>query len=64
MKKALFAKFTQHDDLRLKLMKTGNRQIVERSPYDSFWGDGGDGTGENRLGTLLMDLRNNHLKVK
>ena len=57
MRKALLAKFTQHDNLRQKLIKTGERVLVERSPHDSFWGDGGDGSGQNWLGWLLMEIR-------
>ncbi len=57
MRKALFAKFISHPILKKKLLDTGKRELVERSPYDSFWGDGGDGTGENHLGKLLMELR-------
>jgi ribA/ribD-fused uncharacterized protein len=57
MKKALLAKFLQHDDLRKKLKGTGKRLLVERSPYDKFWGDGGDGSGQNWLGRLLMEIR-------
>ena len=57
MYKALLAKFTQHDYLRKLLLETKERKLVERSPYDSYWGDGGDGTGQNRLGELLMELR-------
>ena len=57
MYKALLAKFTQHDYLRKMLLGTGERKLVEHSPYDSYWGDGGDGTGRNRLGELLMRLR-------
>ncbi len=57
MRKALFAKFTLHTFLKNKLLETGKRELVERSPHDSYWGDGGDGTGENHLGRLLMELR-------
>ena len=57
MKKALVAKFTQHDGLRQLLVGTGKRKLVERSPYDTFWGDGGDGSGKNQLGKLLMEVR-------
>ena len=57
MKKALNAKFTQNDDLKDLLLRTGDRELVEHSPYDSFWGDGRDGTGDNWLGKLLMELR-------
>lgn len=57
MYKALQAKFSQHRDLRQQLLKTGDRDLIEHSPHDSYWGDGGDGTGKNRLGELLMRLR-------
>ncbi len=57
MKKALFAKFTSHLFLKKMLLETGKRELVERSPHDSFWGDGGDGTGQNHLGKLLMEVR-------
>ena len=57
MYKALLAKFTQHDDLRKMLLETKERDLIEHSPYDSYWGDGGDGSGKNRLGELLMRLR-------
>ena len=57
MKKALMAKFTQHDDLCQLLINTGKRKLVERSPYDKFWGDGGNGSGKNQLGKLLMEVR-------
>lgn len=30
---------------------------MEHTFNDSYWGDGGDGTGKNRLGVLLMDIR-------
>ena len=57
MRTALIAKFTQNNFLKKKLVDTGSRQLVERSPYDSFWGDGGDGSGLNHLGHLLEELR-------
>ena len=57
MFKALQAKFTQHEDLKRMLLSTKDRRLVEHSPYDSYWGDGGDGSGKNRLGELLMRLR-------
>jgi hypothetical protein len=54
---ALRAKFTQHADLRALLLGTGDAVLVEHSPHDRYWGDGGDGTGRNRLGVLLMQVR-------
>jgi len=57
MRRALRAKFTQHDDLRVLLLETGEAVIVENAPGDLYWGIGRDGTGKNRLGALLMELR-------
>lgn len=57
MRAALYAKFTQHPKLRSLLLATGNAVIVEHTKNDAYWGDGGDGSGKNRLGELLMELR-------
>ena len=57
MKKALLAKFTQHSDLHLMLLDTRNLELVEHTSNDNYWGDGGDGNGQNRLGYLLMSVR-------
>lgn len=57
MYRALVAKFTQHADLRDVLLGTGDAILVEHTVNDSYWGDGGDGSGKNRLGHLLMRLR-------
>ncbi len=57
MRRALYAKFTQHPELRRLLLTTRNAEIVENSPIDRYWGCGKDGTGKNRLGVLLMELR-------
>jgi N-glycosidase YbiA len=57
MWKALCRKFEEHPELRELLLSTGEEEIVEASPYDSFWGEGPHGTGDNRLGQQLMRLR-------
>jgi len=57
MREALYAKFTQHPDLNEKLLATVNAKIVEHTTNDSYWGDGGDGSGRNMLGKLLMETR-------
>lgn len=57
MREALRAKFTQHATLRALLLSTGVRPLVEHTKNDRYWGDGGDGSGRNRLGALLMELR-------
>lgn len=54
---ALKAKFTQHKECRDVLLSTGKSKIVEDSPIDYYWGCGANGKGKNRLGVLLMRLR-------
>ena len=49
MREAVLTKFTQHDDLREILLGTGDALLVEHTENDSYWGDGGDGSGRNRL---------------
>jgi ribA/ribD-fused uncharacterized protein len=39
------------------LLSTGERMLVESSPFDYFWAAGQDGSGENRLGHLLVQVR-------
>ena len=57
MREVVRAKFTQHADIRQVLLSTGDAMIVEHTENDSYWGDGGDGSGKNMLGRILMDVR-------
>lgn len=57
MREALLAKFTQHPGLTTLLLSTGDAVLVEHTRNDRYWGDGGDGSGRNRLGLLLMEVR-------
>lgn len=57
MKEALHAKFTSHQDLAEMLLETGNETLIEAAPNDYYWGCGETGTGRNRLGVLLMEIR-------
>lgn len=57
MKECCMAKFLQHPDLRQQLMATGTEELIEDSPVDFFWGCGADGTGQNVLGQVLMEIR-------
>lgn len=61
-------KFTQNKDLKEFLLSTGNRIIVEASPYDAVWGikmsekdefvnNPLKWKGENLLGFILMEVR-------
>lgn len=54
---ALYAKFTQHQDLQVLLLGTDKAILVEHTERDGYWGDRGDGSGQNRLGVRLMALR-------
>ena len=57
MRKAVLAKFTQHDDIREVLLSTADAKIVEHTENDDYWGDGGNGSGKNMLGKILMEVR-------
>ena len=57
MRKAVRAKFTQHPAMRELLLSTGEALLVDHTKEDRYWGDGGDGSGLNRLGKILMEVR-------
>ncbi|HEX5058754.1 MAG TPA: NADAR family protein [Kofleriaceae bacterium] len=57
MREAVEAKFRQHGELRTLLLSTGDAKLVEHTDRDDFWGDGGDGSGRNELGRILMAVR-------
>jgi ribA/ribD-fused uncharacterized protein len=61
-------KFGQNQLLRQRLLQTGNKKIVEASPYDKIWGIGLNAQtaiqtpenkwpGQNLLGEALMQVR-------
>lgn len=57
---ALRRKFEMHQGPRNMLLGTDNApraSLVETSPHDYYWGEGHDGSGENTLGKLLMQVR-------
>lgn len=57
MYEAVKAKFTQYAELKELLLSTSQAKLVEHTENDSYWGDGGNGSGKNKLGKLLMRLR-------
>lgn len=57
MRKAVLAKFSQHDELKQLLLSTGDAKLIEHTENDDYWGDGGDGKGKNKLGQILMSVR-------
>lgn len=57
MRAAVEAKIKQHADVRALLVSTGDLEIIEHTKNDFYWGDGGDGSGKNMLGKILMEVR-------
>ncbi len=57
MRQAVKRKFETHADIRAILLSTEDEQIVENAPGDTYWGCGADGSGKNRLGQILMEVR-------
>ncbi len=57
MLEAVTKKFKTHKKLREILLATGDSQLAENSPFDYYWGIGADGSGQNMLGKILMEVR-------
>lgn len=57
MRDILRAKANQHEYVRRKLIETGEREIIEMSWRDDFWGWGPNHDGQNMLGKLWMEIR-------
>jgi ribA/ribD-fused uncharacterized protein len=61
MRDVLRAKFTQHEGLRALLLATGDARLVEagttNNAVNRLWGEV-NGKGQNMLGVLLMEVRN------
>jgi predicted NAD-dependent protein-ADP-ribosyltransferase YbiA (DUF1768 family) len=57
MERILRAKLDQHPHIKKKLIETGNRDIIEASKDDEFWGWGPNKTGQNNHGKIWMKLR-------
>lgn len=57
MREILRAKVEQHEYVRRKLLATGDRELVENSWRDDFWGWGPNRDGQNMLGKLWMEIR-------
>lgn len=57
MRAIIRQKVIEHEYVLRKLMETGNREIIEDSWRDDFWGWGSNMAGQNVLGMLWMELR-------
>lgn len=54
MRRIVFIKF--NSTLKNILLQTNDKQLVEHTTRDAYWGDG-DGTGLNKLGIILEETR-------
>jgi ribA/ribD-fused uncharacterized protein len=52
-------KFARNEDLRAKLLETGDRELIEGNRWnDRYWGVSlRDNEGQNKLGQILMKIR-------
>lgn len=57
-----YCKFKQNDGPRRVLLETEQAVLVDHTPLDDFWGDGGDGSGKNIMGVVLMAVRERLLR--
>lgn len=54
---AVRKKFTTHPNLKALLLSTGVESLAEAAHGDYYWGIGADGTGQNKLGNILEQVR-------
>jgi N-glycosidase YbiA len=57
MLQAVLKKFETHADIRAVLLGTVSETIIENASHDYYWGCGADGSGQNKLGQTLMQVR-------
>ena len=57
MYRAVRRKFETHSELKAMLLATGDQEIIETAPHDTYWGVGRDGTGQNKLGLIIARIR-------
>lgn len=57
MKEILMAKVEQHPYVKKKLQESIGKELIENSWRDSYWGWGPNKDGENNLGKLWMEIR-------
>jgi N-glycosidase YbiA len=57
MYRAVRRKFELHPELKTMLLATGDEEIAEANPADSYWGIGRDGNGLNKLGQIMTRIR-------
>lgn len=63
MHKALRMKFKFNNKMGIKLVETGDAELIEGNTWDDVWFGVCNGVGLNHLGRLLMELRE-ELKIQ
>ncbi len=57
MYRAVRRKFEMHPELKAMLLATGDEELIEAAPTDTYWGVGRDGIGQNKLGNIVARIR-------
>jgi N-glycosidase YbiA len=57
MLQGVLRKFETHADIHSVLLATGKELLVENALKDYYWECGADGSGQNKLGQVLMMVR-------
>lgn len=50
-------KFRQNKDILVRLLNTGNEEIIENTIDEYYWGCGKDKSGQNNFGKILVEAR-------
>ncbi len=62
MTRAVYTQVRTHERIREQLLATGDRNLIENSQYEHFWGIGRDQLGRNEYGQVLMNVRSKLLE--
>jgi len=62
MTRGIYIRCRTYPNLAEQLLATGDRQLVEDSQYDYYWGCGRDRRGNNAYGKVLMQVRSKLLE--
>jgi ribA/ribD-fused uncharacterized protein len=62
MTRGVYIRCRTYPNLAEQLLATGDRQLVENSQYDYYWGCGRDRRGNNAYGKVLMNVRSKLLE--
>jgi ribA/ribD-fused uncharacterized protein len=62
MTRGVYIRCRAYPNLAEQLLATGDRQLMENSQYDYYWGCGRDRRGNNAYGKVLMSVRSKLLE--